>query len=85
MSSDFVRYSPEIETIDPHIDELLAQIIDFWEKKGRESPRTEGTGRARHPRHRSLQCATRRRVPLHAQLLGSEEARSKGNARKEYR
>ncbi len=46
MSSDFVRYSPEIETIDPHIDELLAQIIEFWEKKGRESPRTEGTGRA---------------------------------------
>jgi hypothetical protein len=46
MSSEFVRYSPEIETIDPHIDELLAQIIEFWEKKGRESPRTEDTGRA---------------------------------------
>ena len=46
MSFEFVRYTPEIETIDPHIDELLAQIIDFWEKKGRESPRTEGTGRA---------------------------------------
>ena len=46
MSSEFVRYAPEIETVDPHIDEVLAQIIDFWEKKGRESPRTEGTGRA---------------------------------------
>jgi hypothetical protein len=46
MSSEFVRYIPEIETIDPQIDELLAEIIDFWEKKGRESPRTEGTGRA---------------------------------------
>jgi hypothetical protein len=46
MSSEFVRYSPEIETIDPHIDELLEQIIGFWEKKGRESPRREGTGRA---------------------------------------
>lgn len=46
MSPDFVRYSPEIETIDPHIDELLPQIIEFWEKKGRESPTTEGTGRA---------------------------------------
>jgi hypothetical protein len=46
MSSEFVRYSPEIETIDPHIDELLPQIIEFWEKKGRESPETEGTGRA---------------------------------------
>jgi hypothetical protein len=46
MSSEFVRYTPEIETIDPQIDELLAQIIAFWEKKGRESPTTEGTGRA---------------------------------------
>jgi hypothetical protein len=46
MSSEFVRYTPEIETIDPHIDERLAQIIDFVEKKGRASPRTEGTGRA---------------------------------------
>ena len=46
VSSDFVRSSPDIETIDPHIDELLPQIIDFWEKKGRESPKTEGTGRA---------------------------------------
>ena len=46
MSSDFVRYSPEIETIDPNIDELIAQIIEFWEKLVRESPKTEGTGRA---------------------------------------
>jgi hypothetical protein len=44
--SEFVRYAPEIETIDPHLDEVMAKIIDFWEKKGRESPRTEGTGRA---------------------------------------
>src|ERR1041384_5075459 len=46
MSSEFVRFTPEIETIDPHIDELVSKIIDFWVKKGRESPRTEGTGRA---------------------------------------
>jgi len=46
MSSEFVRYTPEIETIDPHIDELLAQIIGFWEGKARESPGTEGAGRA---------------------------------------
>ena len=26
MSSEFVRYAPEIETIDPHFDELLAHI-----------------------------------------------------------
>ena len=46
MSSEFVRYAPEIETIDPHIDALLAQIIDYWEKKGCESPTSEGAGRA---------------------------------------
>jgi hypothetical protein len=46
MSSEFIRYTPEIETIDPHIDELVEQIIDFWVKKGRESPTTEGSGRA---------------------------------------
>src|ERR1043165_2039608 len=46
MSPDFVRYSPEIETIDPNIDELLARIIEFWERLVRESPKTEGTGRA---------------------------------------
>lgn len=51
MSSEFVRYVSEIETIDPHIDELLAQIVDFVEKKGRESPRTEGTGRAGRAAH----------------------------------
>jgi hypothetical protein len=46
MSPEFVRYSPEIETIDPHLDELLPKIIEFWEKKGLQSPQTEGTGRA---------------------------------------
>ena len=46
MPSDFVRYTLEIETIDPHLDELLERIIAFWETKVRESPRTEGTGRA---------------------------------------
>ena len=32
MSSEFVRYAPEIETIEPDIDELLAQIIDFVDR-----------------------------------------------------
>jgi hypothetical protein len=32
MSSEFVRYAPAIETIDPHIDEMLEQIIVFVEK-----------------------------------------------------
>ena len=46
MSSNFVRYSPEIETIDPNLDEYMAQIIHFWEQKARESPTVEGSGRA---------------------------------------
>ena len=46
MSPEFVRYSAEIETIDPDINELTDQIIEYWEKKVRESPKTEGTGRA---------------------------------------
>jgi hypothetical protein len=42
----FVRYSPEIETFDPRLSEYMTRIIAFWERKVRESPTTEGTGRA---------------------------------------
>src|SRR5690349_13282772 len=51
MSSDFVRYSPDIETIDPNIDEYMTRIIDFWEKTVRESPTREGTGHALRGAH----------------------------------
>src|SRR5215813_13893680 len=46
MPQNFVRYTPQIETIDPDLDQLLGQIIGFWEKKVRESPTVEGSGRA---------------------------------------
>jgi hypothetical protein len=46
MAPDFVRYTADLETIAPDIEELLPQVIEFWKKKGRESPTTEGTGRA---------------------------------------
>src|SRR5262245_19468816 len=46
MSLDFVRYTPEMETIDPNLDRLVEQIIGFWEEKDRESPAVEGGGRA---------------------------------------
>lgn len=46
MPPDFVRYTPEVETLDPNLDRLLEQIIPFWEKKVRESPVVEGSGRA---------------------------------------
>ena len=38
MSLDFVRHTPDIETVDPNLDRLLEQIIAFWEKTVRESP-----------------------------------------------
>jgi len=46
MPTEFVRYTPEIETIDPDLDRLLEQIVDYWEKLVRESPVAEGSGRA---------------------------------------
>ncbi len=36
MAPDFVRYFPEIEALDPELDELLPRIIAFWEKLVRE-------------------------------------------------
>jgi hypothetical protein len=46
MPLDFVRYTPEIETIDPDLDRLLEPIIAFWKKLVSESPVVEGSGRA---------------------------------------
>ena len=46
MSTNFVRYSPEIETFDPKLSEYMTRIIDFWETLVRESPTREGSGRA---------------------------------------
>src|SRR5262245_10786620 len=46
MASDFVRYTPELETIDPDLDRILEQIVDYWEKTVRASPMVEGSGRA---------------------------------------
>src|SRR5262245_25597484 len=48
---DFVRYTPEIESLDPNLDRLLEKIVDFWEKKVRESPVVEGSGRALRGAH----------------------------------
>src|SRR5262249_51863457 len=64
MSSGFVRYSPEIESIDPKLDEYMAQIIDFWERKGRESPTVEGTGRAVRGAHAKTLGVVRANVEI---------------------
>jgi hypothetical protein len=37
MSSESVLYTPEAETFDPNLDELMVSIVDFWEKTVRES------------------------------------------------
>ena len=68
MSPDFVRYTPEIETVDPDLDRLLEPIIDFWEKKVRESPVVERSGRAVRGAHAKTfdnePIGTGRSVPL---------------------
>src|SRR5262245_50289747 len=51
MSPEFVRYSADIEILDPNLDRLLDQIIEFWENKVRNSPVEEGSGRATRGAH----------------------------------
>ena len=73
---DFVRYRPDIETIDPHIDELLEEIIEFWEKKGRESPKTEGGGRALRGAHSKPFGVARAEI----EILHSTQALDRGES-----
>src|SRR5215471_2099000 len=68
MTTDFVRYTPDIEVIDPHLDELLLEVIEFWEKKGRESPTTEGTGRAVRGAHAKTFGVAKAEVELFGSL-----------------
>jgi hypothetical protein len=75
MTTEFVRYAPDIETIDPHLEELLPKIIAFWEKKGRESPETEGTGRAVRGAHAKALGVARADVEI---LDGVPEAYAQG-------
>lgn len=46
MPRDFVRYTPEMETLDPDLDRVLEQIVGYWERTVRDSPVVEGSGRA---------------------------------------
>jgi hypothetical protein len=64
MPPDFVRYSPEVETIDPKIDEYMTRIIDFWEKTVRESPEREGSGRAVRGAHAKTLGVARAEVEI---------------------
>jgi len=64
MSNEFVRYGPEIESIDPDLDNLLDQIIAFWENKVRNSPVEEGSGRATRGAHAKSYGVVRAEVQI---------------------
>ncbi len=61
---DFVRYSPDLETIVADIEELLPQVIEFWDKKGHASPQVEGTGRAQRGAHSKSYGVVRAEVQI---------------------
>jgi hypothetical protein len=64
MSSNFVRYSPAIESIDPDIEQYMTRIIDFWERTVRESPTREGTGHALRGAHAKTLGVVRAEVEI---------------------
>ena len=70
MTSNFVRYSPEIESIDPDIEEYMTRIIDFWEKTVRESPVREGTGHAVRGAHAKTLAVVRADVEILGDVSG---------------
>ena len=53
-----------IETFDPKLSEHMTRIIEFWEKKVRESPATEGTGRAVRGAHAKTLGVVRAEVEM---------------------
>src|SRR5262245_47526717 len=68
MPLEFVRYSPELETLDPDLDRLLEQVKAFWEKLVGESPVAEGTGRAVRGAHAKTYGVAKAEV----QILGND-------------
>jgi hypothetical protein len=68
MQSNFVPYSPEIESIDPEIEKYMTRIIDFWEKAVRESPTREGTGHALRGAHAKTLGVVRAEVEIFGDL-----------------
>jgi len=51
MSTQYVRYTPDIEATDPYFDENLQVVIDKIEEYIAGSVTTEGTGRAVRDAH----------------------------------
>ena len=44
MSSDFVRYRPEIEIFDPKLSKYMTRIIDFWDTRSVNRRQGKATG-----------------------------------------
>jgi hypothetical protein len=68
VSLDFVRYTPEIEKLDPDLDRVMEQIIAFWERKVRDSPVAEGSGRAVRGAHAKTYGVVRAEVQFLRQV-----------------
>src|SRR5262245_55833184 len=64
MPLEFVRYSAGIEKLDPDLDRLLEQIVDYWERLVRASPVEEGSGRAVRGAHAKTYGVVRAEVQV---------------------
>jgi hypothetical protein len=51
MSTTFIKYTPDIEAVDPRFDETLQTVIAKTERYIAGSVTTEGTGRAVRDAH----------------------------------
>ena len=70
MSTQFVRYTPDIEATEPHFDENLQIVIDKLEEYIAGSVTTEGAGRAVRDAHAKGYGVVKAEVEILDQLRG---------------
>ena len=68
MSTQFVRYTPDIEATDPYFDENSQIVIDKLEEYIAGSVTTEGTGRAVRDAHAKGYGVVKAEVEILGQL-----------------
>src|ERR1700740_1576536 len=68
MSTTFIKYTPDIESADPHFDENLRTVIEKTERYIAGSVTTEGTGRAVRDAHAKGYGLVRGEVEILGQL-----------------
>ena len=68
MSTQFVRYTPDIEATDPYFDQNLQIVMDKIEKYIGGSVATEGTGRAVRDAHAKGYGVVKAEVEILGQL-----------------